>query len=486
MKKSSKPNMDQNIGMILRFLKLFATQPFLEIYHGFTSKKIPFNACALISTSYILINISHLDIILLKSIGALWVYPTSHASQFLYRGFTIISGFYFWGVLQSALQIRLINKLTQLFLDAGMKSPTGRMPSFIFDEPIDSFARKMRFKRNGFSEKDFETVKDKLESDLQIFIDKIDENRSTGTIDITYALEPLRNYFALPEISKLKPGSYIIGQSRSELIQCKLTEHPHALVAGATGGGKSTFIRQMITSLYLRNKKYQFILIDPKLTESHLFKNLPRIQIMQSVSEGASKLCQISEGLLEERKRLLNINDCVDFQEFLALPKDKIKIPKGVSLHKHRSALIVLVDEAQDVFGRGIINKDLADGAKRAANRIAAQGRALSIFIIIATQRPDRFSIDPSLKANLMSKICYKTKNNPSSMTILDNINATKLSDDKGRAIWQGSQDDITVQTPNLSTTETRALLKDYYIKTDTAMSEPPKEKCKSDHNLKL
>jgi hypothetical protein len=34
--------------------------------------------------------------------------------------------------------------------------------------------------------------------------------------------------------------------------------------AGQTGGGKSTFLRQMITTLYLKNEKMDFILIDLK------------------------------------------------------------------------------------------------------------------------------------------------------------------------------------------------------------------------------
>ena len=51
------------------------------------------------------------------------------------------------------------------------------------------------------------------------------------------------------------------------------------MVAGQTGGGKSTFLRGLITTLYLNNPDFEFTLIDLKGgLEFQTFENLRRVE----------------------------------------------------------------------------------------------------------------------------------------------------------------------------------------------------------------
>ena len=106
--------------------------------------------------------------------------------------------------------------------------------------------------------------------------------------------------------------------------------------------------------------------------------------------------------------------------------------------------------------------------SRRSASKIAAQGRAVGIHLVIATQRPDRNALDPQTKANLTGKVCFRAANIASSMTILDNKRAFDIPNIKGRAIWQSSNDLEEIQTPFLSEEKAKDLLNQHYRKVNS------------------
>ena len=103
--------------------------------------------------------------------------------------------------------------------------------------------------------------------------------------------------------------------------------------------------------------------------------------------------------------------------------------------------------------------------ARRLASKIAAQGRAVGIHLIIATQRPDRNALDPQTKANLVGKLCFQMSNTASSMTVLDNGRASELTPVPGRAIWQQGSEMMEVQAPLMTEKEAERLLSSYRTK---------------------
>jgi len=62
----------------------------------------------------------------------------------------------------------------------------------------------------------------------------------------------------------MNPCSFVVGIARTGKVIASLKEAPHVLIVGSTGGGKSNFLRQMLTSLYINNKSLEFDIIDMK------------------------------------------------------------------------------------------------------------------------------------------------------------------------------------------------------------------------------
>src|SRR5690606_34239799 len=72
---------------------------------------------------------------------------------------------------------------------------------------------------------------------------------------------------ALEQLPKSKPWAVAMGVTNNrKLIYADAREWPHLLVAGATGGGKSVFLNQMLCSLLQRHSpaNLQLVLIDLK------------------------------------------------------------------------------------------------------------------------------------------------------------------------------------------------------------------------------
>lgn len=475
--KSKKLSNVEIIDRCLFLADVFVLTPYKEIYNGLRTAILPLWGCLGVSTVFLIATIVDIDLHFLNRIGLLFFYPHNYFLQKIYIVLCAISSFYYWGLFQSLLQLKLRRQLTKTFSDAGLKTFTGRLPAFVFDTAIDEETRRMRLKRNGSDISQFKAAQQKIEGDLSIYIDEVVENRTHGTVDLIYSQFELTKKYDMPSIDSLKPNSFVVGKGRAKNINCTLEDYPHLLVAGQTGGGKSTFLRQFITSLYLKNPSYKFLLIDPKLTEFHVFKNLPRVKISTNVNQGIKSLQNYSQTILEQRKEFISLNGCVDFDEVLRIPEGNRKYPEKFPKEKHRSKHIIVIDEAISLFMAGVITPEVAKSAKQAANVIASQGRALGIHIVLATQRPDRFAIDPQIKANLVGKLCYKVPNNASSMTILDSKKAADICGVKGRAIWQGTDGTFSVQTPNITKEEAEKLLANFYtLKPKQAEEEEPKE----------
>ncbi|MBI4403622.1 MAG: hypothetical protein HY537_05650 [Deltaproteobacteria bacterium] len=460
----SKMDLWERLGILCSRLK----RPVVELWHGITKGTLPWArtlTCCLILQLILLFRI---DLWLISQTSFLWLYPKNMNLYHAYYFVIISSPFWTWAFFQARKRERLNKILTDIFKSSGLQNNLGNLPAYIFDKPVDSTTRKLRVTRAVLPMTAFQRSKDALEGGLHAFIDEFRENRAEGIVDIIYSQEEMTSLCKIGNYEKIPSPTFYVGSTRSKEIMASLDSCPHLLIAGQTGGGKSTFIRQLAVTLYLNDPDCFITFIDFKgSVEAELFENLPRVQIPQTMKKAIYFLEVISKSL-EYRLALLKANRCKDVSEYLKIPKAKrVSLrPDDDSIHPIPHRHIIIVDEAAELF----LASEQASGedvqkAKRILSRIARQGRSIGVHLVLATQRPDSRALDPQIKANLTGILCFQMVNDTSSILVLGNGRATDLPPVPGRAIWKSGMEMMEVQTPYLEWDEAEELLKKDYAK---------------------
>ena len=228
-----------------------------------------------------------------------------------------------------------------------------------------------------------------------------------------------------------------------------LAKMPHALIAGATGQGKSVCINAIIVSLLYRctPQDLRFIMVDPKVVELQIYNNLPHLLI--PVETDAKRVPAALKWIIAEMSQRYKIfakcgvKNITGFnakfakeaglpkQEELALSPDELAaavaaaeevIDDGVRVQNEKLPYIVcIIDEMADLMM--VAAKDV----ETSVARIAQLARAAGIHLVLATQRPSTDVITGLIKANLPTRIGFKVASQIDSRTILDRGGAETL-----------------------------------------------------------
>ena len=455
----AKANPADGVDRLMSAVRLVG-EVFSELYYGIKQRTFPLIPVMLLGCILGLCILTSLDLHLWKLVGLDAIRPESGILFKLYGLASITCGFWAWCLWQLALKRRMTKRLTQVFLNSGLRTVTGKLPAYVFDRPIDAETRKLRLKRMGISAKKFKEAIPEVEGDLQVFVDEIRENRIGGTVDVIYSHHEMPENVRFADIEDVPKDAIIVGQSRANKLQVNLEQVPHILVAGQTGGGKSTFLRQMIATLYLRNDHTQFALVDLKGgLEFQIFKDLPRVDVIDSAG-GALSCLESLNANLDDRIKTLAANRVKDFPAFVAIEKQKRIYPEGVSPGALKGRRVIVIDEVAELFlAGGAVNAEQSKRASEIVSRLSRLGRAPGIHLVLGTQRPDKRALDTQIKANLPGKLCFQMADTASSMVVLNNARARDLPGIPGRAIWQSGLTMVEVQTPILGVEEANVLL---------------------------
>jgi hypothetical protein len=193
----------------------------------------------------------------------------------------------------------------------------------------------------------------------------------------------------------------------------------HTLVAGSTGGGKSSGLRALLCELAPRDD-VQLVLIDPKWVEFAQWKRRPRV--VACSPEQIEEVLTLLVAEMEWRYQLM--------------------AQQGVTSWSSRLGpwIVGVADEVADVydFPRGNRSPELLDALGRKA-------RACGISLVMATQRPMAGStISSSLRGNLSQRVVYRCDNHAATEFCLpgraDDFPAHELSlDEPGRCFLLGA-----------------------------------------------
>jgi S-DNA-T family DNA segregation ATPase FtsK/SpoIIIE len=232
-----------------------------------------------------------------------------------------------------------------------------------------------------------------------------------------------------------------------------LARMPHLLIAGATGSGKTVCLNSVIASLLYRMspEDLRFLMIDPKIVEMQMYNRLPHMLVPVVTDPkkvpGALKwligemerryrifaranvrnIAGFNGKILrnrEERKRAEEMDASMSAEERAALLEareggtddDDFEMPT-----EKMPYIVCVVDELADLMM--VAPADIETGIAR----LAQLARAAGIHLVLATQRPSVNVVTGVIKANLPSRIAFKTASKVDSRTILDENGADAL-----------------------------------------------------------
>ena len=259
--------------------------------------------------------------------------------------------------------------------------------------------------------------------------------------------------------------------TKGNTISIDLSEAPHVLVAGTTGGGKSVMLLSMLGSLA---GNADFWLADPKGVElnsvtAERYAEQPEAirSMMEDLAVEMDRRYEVMKGNSSRKwggRKIVCVID--EFGDFIISNPEGYTIPSYHNWTKarllkevnKRSQYGVTEDLSRDYLAEVLKNDDEEKQSKygemsgeELVIKLAQKARAAGIHMILATQRPSVDVITGRIKANFPTRIALRTASEADSRIILDQQGAEKLTG-KGDALVlkSDSSDLIRIQGFNV------------------------------------
>jgi len=230
-------------------------------------------------------------------------------------------------------------------------------------------------------------------------------NKKKSTVHLRTLIEDAKFQDA-PSKLTVALGADVAGDA----VYFDIGKMPHLLIAGATGSGKSVCINSVITSLLYKAspEDVKLILIDPKKVELNIYNGIPHL-LVPVVSEPKKAAGSLSwaVGEMERRYSLIEEVGVRDIKAFNEVTKNNPD-------YEYMPRIVIIIDELADLM------MTASDDVEDSICRIAQKARAAGMHLIIGTQRPSVDVITGLIKANVPSRIAFRTSSQIDSRTIID------------------------------------------------------------------
>ena len=188
----------------------------------------------------------------------------------------------------------------------------------------------------------------------------------------------------------------------------------HQLVAGQTGSGKSVFLSSAVLTLTMATtpESVRLVLIDGKGLDLTVFDPLPHnaCPVITEPSQAARAL-ECLNGEMDRRRQFIRQESAQDIWTLNERLSEQ---------HAALPAWVLMIDEFQTILSER--------NADRLLQRLAQQGRACGIFVILATQRPSVDILQGSTKTNIPGRVCFRLPSQVDSRVVLDQGGAEELA----------------------------------------------------------
>ena len=174
----------------------------------------------------------------------------------------------------------------------------------------------------------------------------------------------------------------------SNNLNWNIAKQPHLLLAGVTGGGKTTFINYLI--IEMMKMKADVYICDPKRSDLASLKNILGSDYVASDINNIAKLTRVVKEIMENR--------------FIEYKENASNFVYGHSFVDYKLKPVFILFDELGAFRAGA-DKKVFNETMSNLSEIILKGREMGVFCVLSTQQPNSQNIPTELRDNLSVRL---------------------------------------------------------------------------------